>query len=107
MHVDDLADACLYLLEHYDGMEHVNVGTGRDCSIAEIAAIVASVVGYVGETKWDTTRPDGTPQKLLDVSRLTALGWTSRIGLREGIESTLSWYRRNVGLRNSIEPSPT
>lgn len=102
LHVDDLADACLHLLEHYDGPEHVNVGSGTDATIREIAAIVASVVGFTGETKWDTTKPDGTPRKLLDVSKLTASGWTSKIGLRDGLERTVAWYRDHVGaLRGS------
>jgi GDP-L-fucose synthase len=93
LHVDDLADACLYLLEHYDDGVQVNVGTGRDATIAEIARIVASAVGYEGETVWDTAKPDGTPRKLLDVTLLHSLGWTDRIGLAEGIASTVRWYR--------------
>jgi GDP-L-fucose synthase len=93
LHVDDLADACLHLLENYDDATQVNVGTGRDATIAEIAQIVASAVGYEGETVWDTTKPDGTPRKLLDVGLLHSLGWTDRIGLAEGITSTVTWYR--------------
>ena len=96
LHVDDMAEACLHLMEHYDGPEQVNVGTGKDATIKEIAAIVADAVGYKGETVWDTSKPDGTPQKLLDVSRLAAAGWTARIGLREGIESTVAWYRAHL-----------
>ncbi len=95
LHVDDMADACLYLLEHYDGSEQVNVGSGTDVTIKEIAQIVSDVVGYTGETHWDATKPDGTPQKLLDVSKLAELGWTSKIGLREGVESVVEWYRTN------------
>jgi GDP-L-fucose synthase len=97
LHVDELADACLHLLEHYDGPEHVNVGSGTDATIREIADAVASVVGFTGETKWDSTKPDGTPRKLLDVSKLAASGWTSKVGLREGLESTVAWYRDHVG----------
>jgi GDP-L-fucose synthase len=97
MHVEDMADACLHLLEHYDGPEQVNIGTGSDLTIKEIAELVADSVGYKGETSWDVSKPDGTPQKLLDVSRLAASGWTARIGLREGIASTVDWYRSNVG----------
>lgn len=97
MHSDDMADACLHLLDHYDGPEQVNVGTGRDATIAEIAALVAQTVGFEGETHWDTTRPDGTPQKLLDVSRLADLGWTSRIGLRDGLAATVDWFRAQHG----------
>jgi GDP-L-fucose synthase len=97
LHVDELADACLHLLEHYDGPEHVNVGSGTDATIREIADAVASVVGFTGETKWDSTKPDGTPRKLLDVSKLAASGWTSKVGLREGLERTVAWYRDHVG----------
>ncbi|SDT01980.1 GDP-L-fucose synthase [Nocardioides scoriae] len=97
LHVDDMAAACLHLLEHYDGPEQVNVGTGRDATIAEIAGYVAEAVGFEGLTEWDTSKPDGTPQKLLDVSKLAAAGWTSQIGLREGIASTVAWYREHVG----------
>lgn len=92
LHVDDLADACLHLLEHYDGPDQVNVGTGRDATIREIAQIVAEEIGYTGRTEWDTAKPDGTPQKLLDVSRLREAGWEARIGLREGIRTTVAWY---------------
>jgi GDP-L-fucose synthase len=102
LHVDDMASACLHILEDYDGDSQVNVGTGTDLTIAEIAQIVADAVGYSGETRWDTSKPDGTPQKLLDVSLLADAGWTSSIGLREGIASTVAWYRENLGhLRES------
>lgn len=97
LHVDDMADACLHLLEHYDGLEQVNVGTGTDVTIREIAETIAKVVGYEGETEWDTTKPDGTPQKLLDVSKLAEAGWTARISLEDGIRSTVAWYREHVG----------
>ncbi len=96
LHVDDMADACLHLLEHYDGPQQVNVGTGVDLTIREIAAMVAEVVGYTGETEWDTTKPDGTPQKLLDVSTLRDAGWTARIGVREGLASTVEWYHHHL-----------
>lgn len=97
LHVDDMADACLHLLDHYDGAAQVNVGTGQDTTIREIAAVIADVVGFTGRTEWDTTKPDGTPQKLLDVSKLAASGWTARVDLRTGIESTVEWYREHVG----------
>lgn len=97
LHVDDLADASLHLLEHYDGPDQVNVGTGSDVTIREIAATIASVVGYDGETVWDTTKPDGTPQKLLDVSKLADAGWTAKIDLETGLRSTVDWYRKHVG----------
>lgn len=96
LHVDDMADACLYLLEHYDGPEQVNVGTGTDVTIREIAETIARVVGFTGETLWDTSKPDGTPQKLLDVSKLAAAGWTARIGLEDGLRSTVDWYHAHI-----------
>ena len=97
LHSDDMADAVLHLMEHYDGPEQVNVGTGSDVTIREIADTIADVVGFSGATEWDTTKPDGTPQKLLDVSKLAAAGWTSKIGLVEGLERTVAWYRQHVG----------
>lgn len=93
LHVDDLARACLFLLERYDDPAPVNVGVGSDLTIRELAELVADVVRYDGALEWDSAKPDGTPRKLLDVSRLAALGWAPRIGLREGIESTYAWYR--------------
>lgn len=100
LHADDLADACLHLLENYDGAEHVNVGSGTDNTIREVAETVASVIGFTGETCWDISKPDGTPQKLLDVSKLARLGWTARIGLRHGLERTTQWYdQRRDALR--------
>ena len=96
LHVDDMAAACLHLMEHYDGPQQVNVGTGRDTTIKEIAETIASVVGYEGETHWDTSKPDGTPQKLLDVSKLRDAGWEASIGMREGLESTVAWYREHA-----------
>jgi GDP-L-fucose synthase len=93
LHVDDMAEACLHLMEHYDGPEQVNVGTGSDVTIREIADTIARVVGFTGTTEWDTDKPDGTPQKLLDVSKLAEAGWTARIGLEDGIRSTVQWYR--------------
>ena len=98
LHVDDLAHACLHLLEHYDDDEHVNVGTGRDVTIREVAELVAEIAGFDGETEWDPSRPDGTPRKVLDTTRLAATGWSARIGLEEGIRSTVEWYRANRGL---------
>jgi GDP-L-fucose synthase len=99
LHSDDMADACLHLLENYDGPEQVNVGTGKDSTIGEVAEMVASVVGFSGQTDWDTTQPDGTPQKLLDVSKLAEAGWSSKISLREGLERTVEWYRCNTDQR--------
>ena len=96
LHADDMADACLHLMEHYDGPDQVNVGTGSDVTIREIAETIARVTGYAGETKWDTSKPDGTPQKLLDVSKLAEAGWTASISLEEGMERTVAWYRDHV-----------
>ena len=97
LHVDDLASAVLHLLRVYDSSETINVGTGVDVTIRELASTVADVVSYTGQVVWDSSKPDGTPRKLLDVSRLRALGWEPRIGLREGIASTYEWYLANGG----------
>jgi GDP-L-fucose synthase len=106
LHADDMADACLHLLEHYDGAQHVNVGTGNDVTIRELAEIIAAAVGYEGETLWDAGMPDGTPQKLLDVSHLAQLGWTAKIGLEEGIGNTVAWYRERIGSRAETASQP-
>lgn len=95
LHVDDMAAACLHLLEHYDGPSQVNVGTGSDITIRELASLVAAAVGYTGEIAWDATKPDGTPRKLLDVSKLTEAGWSASIGLEDGIRRTVEWFRDN------------
>jgi GDP-L-fucose synthase len=92
LHVDDLARACVFLLEKYDDPQTINVGTGHDVTIRELAQMVQRVVGYEGRILWDVTKPDGTPRKLLDVSRLTALGWEPRIDLESGIRATYGWY---------------
>lgn len=96
LHVDDLARACVTLLERYEADEPINVGTGEDLSIAELAAIVADVVGFDGRVDWDVSRPDGTPRKLLDVAPMMSLGWAPSIGLREGIAATHAWFVANV-----------
>ena len=92
LHVDDMADACLFLLQRYDSPEIVNVGCGEDISIRELAELICDIVGFAGELTFDTTKPDGTPRKLLDVSKLNALGWRPKISLREGIASTYEWF---------------
>jgi len=99
LHVDDLARACLVLLDSYDGAEPVNVGTGSDVTIRELAGTIARVVGFRGRLVFDDRRPDGTPRKLLDVSRLAALGFRPSIGLEDGIRATYEWYRASVGMR--------
>jgi GDP-L-fucose synthase len=96
LHVDDCASACLFLLEKYDSPEIVNVGCGEDISIRELAELVCEVVGFDGELSWDKTKPDGTPRKLLDVSKLRGLGWAPTIPLRDGIAQTYDWFLKNV-----------
>jgi GDP-L-fucose synthase len=95
LHVDDLASACLLLLGKYDSPDIVNVGFGEDISIRELAELICEVVGFDGELAWDTSKPDGTPKKLLDVSKLCALGWQPAISLRDGIARTYQWFRAN------------
>ena len=95
LHSDDLADAVIFLLENYDGDVPMNIGFGEDTSILELAALVSGVVGFRGETIWDTSKPDGTPKKLLDSSRIASLGWKPSIKLKQGIEETYSWYAKN------------
>jgi GDP-L-fucose synthase len=92
LHVDDLADACLFLMRHYSDDEHVNVGTGEDLSIRELAEMVRDVAAPGIRLEFDLSKPDGMPRKLLDVSKLRGLGWRHQIGLREGIESTYRWF---------------
>jgi len=97
LHVDDLADAVVFLTERYDEAQWLNIGVGTDISIAELAALVARVVGYAGALQFDTTKPDGTPRKLLDVGRLKALGWSARTPLEAGIRATYVWYLDHQG----------
>jgi GDP-L-fucose synthase len=96
LHVDDLASACLFLLENYDSPEIINVGCGEDISIRELAELVCDIVGFDGELTWDSIKPDGTPRKLLDVTRLHDLGWQPAIPLRDGIAQTYDWFLKNV-----------
>jgi GDP-L-fucose synthase len=96
LHVDDLARACLALLERYDDPAPINVGVGVDITVRGLAELVASVVGYDGELRWDASKPDGTPRKLLDVARIHALGWKAEIPLRDGIASTYEWFRAHA-----------
>jgi GDP-L-fucose synthase len=92
LHVDDMADACVFLLDNYDSPEIVNVGCGEDITIRQLAELVCEVVGFNGELTFDASKPDGTPRKLLDTSRLTALGWQPKISLRDGIAQTYEWF---------------
>jgi GDP-L-fucose synthase len=96
LHVDDLADACVFCMEHYEDEQILNVGVGEDVSIAELATLVAATVGFTGEIRYDASKPDGTPRKLLDVSRLHALGWQAKTPLRQGIAETYAWYRQQL-----------
>ena len=93
LHADDLASACLFLLENYDDEIAINVGTGKDISIKELAELIKGIVGFEGKIDWDSSKPDGTPRKLLDISRITGLGWKPTISLEEGIRSTYDWYK--------------
>jgi GDP-L-fucose synthase len=95
LHVDDLADACVFLMKRYDEPEIINIGVGKDVSIRELAAMIQKIVDFKGEIIWDTTKPDGTPRKLLDVDRLSRLGWQASISLEEGLEQTYRWYCEN------------
>lgn len=96
LHVDDLAQACLHLLKIYDDSAPINIGWGQDVTIKELAEIVSNTIGYDGEIVWDTTRPDGTPRKLLNTERIQALGWSPQIKLADGIKSTYEWFIANV-----------
>lgn len=96
LYVDELADACYFLMQNYNEPDIVNIGTGKDITIKELADLVRAIVGFDGEIIWDTTKPDGTPRKLLDVSKLNSLGWKSSLSLKEGIENTYKWYLSTV-----------
>jgi GDP-L-fucose synthase len=95
LHVDDMAEACIFLMESYNGEGLVNVGWGKDASIAELAAMIAGVVGFGGAVRFDASKPDGTPRKLLDTGRINALGWRPRIELAQGLSETYSWYQQH------------
>lgn len=95
LYVDDLADGCLHLMDNYSGADIVNVGTGEDVTIKELAELVKECVGYKGDIEWDACKPDGTPRKLLDVSRLTGMGWRAKTSLKDGIQATVEWYLKN------------
>jgi GDP-L-fucose synthase len=95
LHSDDLASACLFLLENYDDEIAINVGTGSDISIKELSELIRGIVGFDGAVEWDSTKPDGSPRKLLDVSRISSLGWKAKIGLEVGLRSTYKWFLEN------------
>lgn len=102
LHVDDCAEALVHLLRHYSDAETVNVGTGQDVPIAELARLVAETVGFDGRIVFDTTRPDGTPRKLLDIRRIAALGWRAKMDLREGLAQTYAWYRQSLATGSAV-----
>ena len=102
LHVDDMADACVFVLKHYDGSEILNIGCGQDVTIAEVAQLVKETVGFEGQITFDRTKPDGSPRKLLDVSRLFALGWRPKIDLREGLAETYAWYLRHLDVGRGL-----
>ena len=109
LHVDDLADACLFLMQHYRESDFINVGVGQDLTIRELAELVAAVTGFKGRLSFDPSKPDGTPRKLLDVSRLSALGWQARIPLEDGLRRTYQWFCRSRWARQTadVSGSPT
>lgn len=98
LHVDDCAEACLLLMERYSGEDIMNVGAGKDIPIAELAALVAEVVGYKGEIRWDRTKPDGTPRKIMDSAKMIQLGWHPHISFRQGLQQTYDWYQAQMAL---------
>ena len=93
LHVDDCAAGIVYLLQHYSDIEHVNLGTGEDVTITDLAETIKKVVGFDGELRFDASKPDGTPRKLLDVSRINALGWRHKIALEKGLKTAYDWYQ--------------
>jgi GDP-L-fucose synthase len=92
LHVDDCADACVHLMKVYSGDGHINVGSGTDLTIAELSRLICQIVGFEGRIEHDLTKPDGTPRKLMSAEKLRALGWTPKVGLREGIAATYAWF---------------
>jgi len=98
LYVDDMADACIFLMNTYDGDDFFNIGTGVDETILDVAKMIKEIVGYQGALEFDASKPDGTPRKLLDVSRINALGWKAKTGLREGLEKSIAWYKANKNL---------
>ena len=98
LHVDDLAEACCTCMLDYEGEDHINVGTGEDVTIKELAETIVDVVGYKNDYEWDTSKPNGTPRKVLNVDKIKSLGWEPKISLRKGIESTYEWFKENVNV---------
>ncbi|MDH5626027.1 MAG: GDP-L-fucose synthase [Nitrospira sp.] len=103
LHVDDCAEACLVLMDKYSGEQFVNVGAGKDIPIAELATVVAEIVGYKGEILWDSTKPDGTPRKIMDSSKMLQLGWHPHISLRQGLQGTYDWYQAQTTVDPDVQ----
>jgi GDP-L-fucose synthase len=101
LHVDDLAEAVNFLIDNYDSNEGINIGAGKDISILELANLISEIVGYEGSIKWDASKPNGTPRKLLDTSKINSLGWSPKISLTEGITSTYEWFLGEINKNNS------
>ena len=98
LYSDDMADACVYLLEHYDGLEHVNIGTGKEVTIRQLAELVKETVGFEGDIVWNTDMPDGTPRKLTDVTKLHSLGFMHKVELEEGVKLAYEWFKENIDI---------
>jgi len=96
LHVDDLAEACYVCMQNYDEPEHINIGTGEDVTIKQLAETISNVVGFMGDVEWDTTKPNGTPRKVLNVDKIKSLRWEPKISLCDGIGSTYKWYKENA-----------
>lgn len=105
LYVDDCAEACLVLMDQYSGEQFVNVGAGKDIPIAELATVVAEIVGYKGEIRWDRTKPDGTPRKIMDSSRMLQFGWYPHISLRQGLQQTYDWYQAQATVAPAVHQS--
>src|SRR5665647_67406 len=99
LHVDDMADACVFLMQHYNGLEHINIGAGEELSIKNLAIMIKEIIGYTGDLKFDVSKLDGTPRKLLDVTKINILDWYSRIELKDGIKMTYQWYINWLGTK--------
>ena len=95
LHVDDLANACVHFMHNYNENSPVNIGTGKDIAISDLAYLIKDIVGYSGEIRWDSTKPDGTPRKLLDVTKVNSLGWEAKTSLDQGLKKTYEWYIQN------------
>jgi GDP-L-fucose synthase len=99
--VADLADALVFLMQHYNKIDTINIGIGNDITIHELALLIKQIVGYSGEIVWDTSKPDGTPRKLLDVSKLKALGWQAKTNLEDGLQQTYTWYQAHSKIQKN------